>query len=137
MVGSAGTSHLATRPKSRWIRYALLALLLEKGVQHVAVTLALTFNWMDIASTVAVDPTTLAVLGSVVAVLFWISLWGMIVGRRWASALVVGLALFDFIGEFVAQGTLAITITVSFLVATMIVILAILYRRGERNLNTA
>ena len=120
---------------SRWITYVLLALLVEKVIQHVAVTLAFIFNWMDIASTVVIAPGVLAVLGAMVAVLFAIAAWGLIAGRRWASGLVVVLALFDIIGEFVAQGTLVITITVSFLVATILLILGLVYRRRERQLN--
>jgi len=39
------------------------------------------------------------------------------------------LALFDFIGEFIAQGTLAIDITVSFLVASIILLILIVERK--------
>lgn len=136
MGNSLGTSRFATTAKRRWIRYALLVLLLEKVVQHVVVSLAFAFNWGDIASTVAVDPTTLAVLGSIVAVLFGISIWAMIAGRHWATVLIIGLALFDIVGEFVAQGRLAIAITASFVIATIVLILAILYRHDNGNAST-
>jgi hypothetical protein len=115
-----------------WVRYALIALVCEKIIQHVVVTTAFYLNWGDIRSTVAVDPGILMVLGAVVALLFALSLWGMIARRRWAIDLVIGLALFDIVGEFVAQGAISIAITVSFLVATLLLVLALVYRRQER-----
>jgi hypothetical protein len=42
---------------------------------------------------------------------------------------VIALALFDIIGEFVAQGKLDIMITVSFIVAIILLILASIYRQ--------
>ncbi len=117
--------------KARGIRYALIALIVEKIVQHVVVTLALFFNWKEIASTVAVSPGILMVLGAIVALLFVLSLWGMITRKAWAVNLVIGLALFDIVGEFVAQGTRFIVFTVSILVATVLLILGLVYRRRE------
>jgi hypothetical protein len=107
----------------------LIALILEKIVQHIVVTLAFYFNWADITSTVVVNPSLLMILGAVVAVLFILSLWGMITRQTWAINLVIALALFDIVGEFVAQGTIIIAITVSFVVATILLVLALLYRR--------
>jgi hypothetical protein len=40
------------------------------------------------------------------------------------------LVLFDFLGEFIAQGTLAIDITLSFLV-TIVILLILLVSRGR------
>jgi hypothetical protein len=42
--------------------------------------------------------------------------------------LLIGLALFDVVGECVAQGLFTIVITVSFLVATLLLSLTIVYR---------
>jgi hypothetical protein len=39
------------------------------------------------------------------------------------------LALFDFAGEFIAQGTLVIDITLSFVVATIILVILVFYGR--------
>jgi hypothetical protein len=47
--------------------------------------------------------------------------------RPWAINLIAALALFDIVGEFVAQGTIGIVITVSFLVAILVLILALTY----------
>ena len=115
----------------------MLVLIVEKIVQHCFVTLAFYFNWRDIGSTVAVSPELLMVAGAAVAILFALSLWGMLSGKRWALSLLIALALFDILGEFVAQGTLAIKINVSFLVAITLLVLAIVYRRGEKKLAPA
>jgi hypothetical protein len=116
---------------SAWLRYSVLALILEKIFQHIVVTLAFLFDWGAIRSTVVVHPDILLVLGAIVAVLFGLSLWGMLRRKPWALTLVIGLAIFDIIGEFVAQGTISIMLTVSFLVATLLLILALWYRRYE------
>jgi hypothetical protein len=73
------------------------------------------------------------VLGAAVAVAFALSFWGIITRRRWATDLVIALALFDLAGEFVAQGTFRIVMTVSFLVAIVLLVLALLYRRQVPN----
>ena len=116
-------------PKTAWPRLALIILVSEKIIQHLFVTMAFYFNWGEIASTVVVNSDILMILGAVVAVLFVISLWGLITLRKWTTDLVLGLALFDIIGEFVAQGRIGIAITVSFVVATILLILTLLYRR--------
>jgi deazaflavin-dependent oxidoreductase (nitroreductase family) len=119
-----------------WLRYSLIAVLFEKIIQHCIVTLAFSFNWAGIRSTVAVPPSVLLVLGAIVAGLFGLSLWGIVTQRRWAINLVIALAIFDIIGEFVAQGTLSIVVTVSFLVAIVLLVLALLYRRHEPGMIT-
>ncbi len=118
-------------PKKRdWLRLIITVLVAEKIVQHVAVTAALAFDWYGIRSTVAVPPDALLLLGAIVAVLFAVALWGLVKQRRWAAGLVIGLALFDVLGEFVAQGTVGIQLNVSFLVASTLLILCLAYRRS-------
>ncbi len=112
-----------------WTWYALIVLTCEKIVQHTAVTLAFYNDWNGIRSRVAVNPDMLMVLGGIAALLFVLSLWGMLQHRSWVTGLLIGLAIFDIVGEFVAQGLLMIAITVSFLVATAILVLALVYRR--------
>lgn len=129
---SIGTSRSSGLTKANWVYALLLLLIVEKIIQHVFVTLAFYFNWGDIASTVVVSPTTLMILGALVAILFVISLWGMIRKRTWAINLIIFLALFDIIGEFVAQGTVGIVITVSFLVAVLLLILALIGKVHRR-----
>ena len=111
-----------------WVRYIMLALLAEKVIQHVFVTAAFFFNWGDIRSTVAVSPTALMIAGAGLAVLFALALWAVAGRRLWATKLVVALALCDIVGEFIAQGTLGIELNVSFVVATTLLVLALLGR---------
>lgn len=115
--------------RSNWVYRVLVLLNVEKIVQHIVVTLAFYFNWGDIASTVVVSPTVLMILGAFLAILFAITLWGMLNKQAWAVNLLIALAVFDLVGEFVAQGGLAITMTVSFLVAALLLILSLVYRR--------
>ena len=117
---------------SNWTYYLLIVLVTEKIIQHGFVTLAFYFNWKDIASTVVVSPSILMILGAFVGVSFVVSPWGMVRKQTWAIKLVVALAFFDIIGEFVAQGRLDIMITVSFLVAVLLLILAWPYQRRSR-----
>jgi hypothetical protein len=121
-------SNSPIRRISTWLKVALFAVVVEKIIQHVTVTLAFVFNWRDIAATVVVSPTLLIVGGAIVALLFVLALWGLLSGKPWTAALLTGLALFDLIGEFVAQGRLGIHITISFLMAIVLLVLSLVYR---------
>jgi len=79
---------------------------------------------------VAVNPDLLMILGAVIAALFILSLWGMITRKKWAINLIIALALFDIIGEFITQGRIGIELNVSILIATVLLILALIYRKG-------
>lgn len=128
-MASQGTSHTFETRKSNWVYSLLILLIVEKIIQHIFVTLAFYFNWGDIASTVVVSPTILMILGALVVFLFLLSLWGMIKKQPWVINLVIFLALFDILGEFVAQGRIDIVITVSFIIAVLLLALALIYRR--------
>lgn len=123
------------KSRATWLRTIVLALVIEKIIQHLFVTTAFTFNWADIGSTVVVNPRLLMILGAIVALLFAISLWGLLRWTRWAINLVIALALFDIVGEFIAQGKLAITVTISILVAILLLVLALFLRRQELKLD--
>jgi hypothetical protein len=112
-----------------WTRIVVIVLVCEKILQHTLVTVAFYKNWNGIRSTVAVNPDVLMVLGGIVAVLFVISLWGLITRRIWVTSLLIGLALFDIIGEFVAQGTIIIDLTVSFVVGIILLVFVLVLRR--------
>ncbi len=131
MQASPQASRTATKTQRTWIRYAVIALIVEKIIQHITVTLGFYFDWGGQRATVAVNPDVLMVLGAIVAVLFVASLWGFFNRRRWATNLVIGLTVFDMVGEFVAQGRLGIALNVSFIVAALLLILALMYRRDE------
>ncbi|MCA9872322.1 MAG: hypothetical protein KC441_01670 [Anaerolineales bacterium] len=128
MEGKEQVYQPAENDRIRWVRYVLIVLVAEKIVQHIFVTLAFFLDWQGIGATVAVNPQVLLVLGAIAAILFALSLWGLLSQQKWAVNLIIGLALFDIIGEFVAQGTMGIVINVSFLVATVLLILALFYR---------
>jgi len=128
-MASKGTSPTSGLTRSNGLYILLTLLIAEKIIQHIFVTLAFYFNWADIASTVVVSPTILMILGALVALLFVLSLWGMIKKQNWAVNLVIFLALFDIVGEFVAQGTIGIVITVSFSIAVLLLILALILRK--------
>jgi len=115
--------------KSNWAYYLLILLIIEKIIQHIFVTLAFYFNWADIASTVAVSPVLLMVAGAIIAILFCFCLWGFIKKQPWTINLAIALALFDIIGEFVAQGRIDIMIPVSFIIAVLLLGLALIFRR--------
>jgi hypothetical protein len=120
--------------KRTWVYYAMLVLIAEKIIQHTAVSLAFYFNWTQIRSTVAVNPEFLMISGAIVALLFVVGLWGMATRRTWAVPLAMVLAVFDLVGEFIAQGEIGITLTVSFIVAAALLGLAVAYSRQTRKI---
>jgi uncharacterized membrane protein (UPF0136 family) len=85
--------------------YLLIILLGEKVIQHVIVSLSFLYDIGGIRSTVAVDDEALMISGAIIAVLFVVALWGVIRKTNWGLFLVALLAIFDIVGEFVAQGT--------------------------------
>jgi len=118
--------------RRRWNEYVLRVLIAEKVIQHAVVTVALAADLRGIRSTVVVNPDVLMVSGALVGVLFAVSLWGRLTGRKWGLDLVIGLAAFDLVGEFVAQGRVFIIVTVSFVVAAILLVLAFRLRRQEQ-----
>jgi energy-converting hydrogenase Eha subunit C len=112
-----------------WIWYVLVILNIEKIIQHIFVTFAFWQNIGGIRSQVAVPPDLLLIAGAGIAFLFILSLWGLLSSKPWAINLLIGLALFDIVGEFIAQGRIDIALPVSFVVAVVILILAYVYRR--------
>ncbi len=61
MENEKNTGNTAKNVKTTWVRYLLIALVFEKSVQHIFVTIAFYFNWEDIGSTVAVNPEILMI----------------------------------------------------------------------------
>ena len=108
---------------NRGIRWVLVALAAEKIVQHAFVTWAFMADVSDLRSQMAVDYRWLMVTGLVIDVLFAVALLGLIGQDRRSLYLLIVLAGADVVGEFVAQGTIAITITVSLVVAVAILLL--------------
>jgi hypothetical protein len=111
-----------------WIRVVLFLLVIEKVIQHLAVTVALIFDLGGIRASLALDYRFFLVAGAFEALLFACGGWGVLRKQSWARWLLLILALMDFFGEFVAQGTLMITINVSILVAVLLLVFCLLYR---------
>lgn len=122
--------------KRNWLWYALLILTIEKTIQHIFVTLAFWTDLDGIRSKVVVSPYLLMIAGATVAVLFVIVLWGLVTERIWSLNLLLGLALFDIFGEFIAQGRLDIEIPLSFIVALAIFVLTLVYKRKLSSIRT-
>lgn len=118
------------KEKKSFLLYLLIILSIEKFIQHSFVTYAFFVDLGGIRNSVAVDYRFLLVSGFIVGLLFLINIPFLYQRSRFSFILLYALALFDFIGEFVAQGTLFIDITVSFVVATVILIILLLY--GKR-----
>ncbi len=116
-----------------WIWIVLVILNIEKIIQHLFVTYAFWRDIGGIRSQVAVPPDVFMIAGAGIAVLFMISLWGMFTNKWWTINLLIGLALFDIIGEFIAQGRIDIDIPISFIVAVAILILALVYRQQNKD----
>ncbi|MEX2228755.1 MAG: hypothetical protein WEB13_03855 [Dehalococcoidia bacterium] len=109
---------------------ATLVLLAEKVIQHVVVTAAFAIDLAGIRDTVAIPWVALAAAGVPLALLYALAFRRYRHRRPGARALVAALALIDVVGEFVAQGTPAITVNMSFLVALLLLALVVTDRRG-------
>ena len=107
----------------------LLVLSIEKVVQHLFVTYAFAIDMGDIRDSVVIHHTPLMIVGFVVGLLFAVSARLQYRNERRGYLLLLYLALFDFIGEFVAQGTFAIEIVVSIIVAAIILATLFLNRK--------
>ena len=105
--------------------YLLIVLVLEKIVQHTFVSLAFLYDIGGLRSTVAVDYRALMTSGAVIAILFAVALPALIQKKLWSLYLVALLAASDIIGEFIAQGTVFVTINISIIVATILLCLCI------------
>lgn len=124
-MNASSEARSSERGRAGWLRRLVLRVLLaEKVVQHAVVTWALAFDVADIREGLAVDYRALVVLGGIAGVLWAVAFVAHLRGDSRALWLAVGLALFDIVGEFVAQGTRWILITVSFVVAIVILALA-------------
>ncbi len=107
---------------SIWL-IVLILLSFEKFIQHMFVTYAFYVDLQGIRSTVVVNHDILMISGFIVGILFLINIPFLYQRKRFSLILLFFLALVDFIGEFIAQGTLAIEIMVSFIVATVILLI--------------
>lgn len=113
---------LRRRPLIRW---TLFLLSVEKAIQHCFVTWAFAANRFELRDQVAVPWEWLMLSGGVIAALFACAAIGLWQDRPGTPKLLAALAMFDIVGEFVAQGTILIDLIVSFIVAVVILALAL------------
>ena len=107
----------------------LLVLSIEKVIQHLFVTYAFAVDMGGIRDSVVIHHVPLMIVGFVVGLLFAASVRLQYRNERRGYLLLLVLALFDFVAEFVAQGTLAIEIVVSIVVAAIILVTLFLNRK--------
>ncbi len=117
------------KENNRTLIYILMILSFEKFIQHMVVSYAFLNDVSGIRNSVVVDYRYLVISGLIVGFLFLIDIPFIYRRKPFSFILLFFLALFDFIGEFIAQGTILIDITVSFIVASIIIILLISYRK--------
>lgn len=122
----AAVDDSSARSKSQIL---LLVLSIEKVVQHLFVTYAFAVDLGGIRASVVIHHVPLMIVGFVVGLLFAASARLQFANDRAGYLLLLWLALFDFVGEFAAQGTLAIEIVLSIVVATIILVVLFLNRR--------
>lgn len=108
----------------------LLVLSIEKVLQHLFVTYAFAVDTGGIRDSVVIHHAPLMIVGFVVGLLFAVSVRLQYRSERRGYLLLLYLALFDFVGEFVAQGTLAIEIVVSIVVAAIILVTLFFTRKA-------
>jgi hypothetical protein len=115
-----------------WPRVVLLLLLCEKVIQHAAVTIAFAFDLLYLRTSVAADYRWFLFAGAALTILFALCVWGLWRRTPWVGVAIAILAVVDIVGEFLAQGTLLITVNVSFLAAIALLLLVALYRPEPR-----
>ncbi len=121
--------------KRPFLLYLLIFLSIEKFVQHMVVTYAFAVDLRGIRSQVVLDYRVLMVSGFLVGILFLTNTFFLWQGKPFSFVFLFCLALFDFLGEFVAQGTLIIDITVSFVVATTILLILLFNWKALRHMS--
>jgi hypothetical protein len=117
----------AMSKKREAIHIGILALTFEKMPQHLltAVFFAVEVPGIsspDIGSTLQLSDATMVLLNIIAFILFGLSFWGKLRGEPWHRPLLVGLAVFDILAEFVFHGFFYITISVIVALALLVLL---------------
>jgi hypothetical protein len=109
------------------IRIGILLLIFEKLAQHLLTAVFFVVDLPgigrpDIGPTFQLNDVSMAVLNLILLILFGISLWGRLRGSQWHKPLLVGLALFDILAEFIFHGFFFITVSVIVAVALLVLL---------------
>jgi len=99
------------------IHFGILALTVEKMLQHLLTAVFFLvdipgISRPDIGSTFLFSDATMAMFNVIVFILFGASFWGRLRSKGWHRPLLVGLAVFDILAEFIFHGFFFITISV-------------------------
>ena len=111
------------------ILYVLLAVSIEKTIQHIVVAVSLAWNVGSLRSTLAVDYSVVMVVSAALAMLFGMALAGLRRKRAWSVSLLGLLGASDIVGEFIVQGGMVKVVTVSLIVAVVLLIVAMIAYR--------
>jgi hypothetical protein len=107
-------------------------LVCEKVIHHAVVTIAFAFDLAHLRASVAADYRWFLLTGAALTILFAVCAWELWRNATSVGAAITMLAIVDIVGEFLAQGTVFITLNVSFLVAIALLLLVPLYLRKQR-----
>ena len=119
-------------PKRSFASYLLIILSLEKLIQHTVDSVSFFYDIGSLRNAIAVDYRWLLLSGAFAAALFALACFALIRRRHWGLYLVLVLAAFDIIGEFIAQGTFLPDINVSIAVAVVLLPLSYIELRNLR-----
>jgi len=120
------------------ILVGILVLTVEKMLQHLLTAVFFivdisSIGRPDIGTTFQFNDATMVVFNLIVFILFGLSLWGRVQGKHCYRSLLIGLAVFDILAEFIFHGIFFITISV--IVSTFLLVLIKLdvdkSKRGE------
>lgn len=106
---------MSRRP--RIVHLIILVLSLEKVLQHLLTAVLFVVDVPgigrpDIGPTFRIPAYAMAELNAVVGALFALGIFGSLLDKGWYRPLLVGLAAFDVLAEFVFHGTFRITVSV-------------------------
>ena len=103
--------------KHKVIHISILVLTFEKMLQHLLTAVFFVVDIPgigrpDIGPTFQFSDATMAILNVIVFILFVLGFWGRLQNREWHRSLLIGLAVFDILAEFIFHGFFFITVSV-------------------------
>ena len=126
---------MQTKKNSKLIRVVLIILLVEKIIQHLFTAIAFIHDipgigTPDIGTRFEISNPVMAMNNAILIPFFVAAIWGIARDRRWAKILVILLAAFDIIAEFVFHGFFFITISV---IVSLVTIIVLMRYRSEKS----
>ena len=110
----------------RVIHIGILVLTFEKMLQHLLTAVFFVVDIPgigrpDIGPTFQLSDATMVVLNVIVLILFGLGFWSRLQGKGWHRPLLISLAVFDILAEFLFHGFFYITVSV--IVAVILLVL--------------